>query len=331
MAERILITGITGFVGSHLADYVLSLGPKFQVFGTKRWHLSRMANIRHIADRITLVDCDLTDAVSVRNLIETVKPDRIFHCAAESFVSPSWKNPHRYMAVNYNGTVNLLDALYAQGLTDVPFHIPGSGEEYGDVPAADLPITPATVLRPVNPYAVTKIAQDLIGLVYHQSYGLHVIRTRAFNHEGPRREKVFGIPWYAYQIARIEAGESEPLMKVGHIEDRRNFTHVHDIVKAYWLATEHCKPGELYLVGSEDEASIHTFRDALEMLIEMSPRKGIRYEIDPQYVRPTQVPRLIADTRAFRKATGWEPELSFQNILTDTLEYWRARVHAGTA
>lgn len=331
MAERILITGITGFVGSHLADYVLSLGPDYEVYGTKRWHLSRMDNLRHILDRIKLLDCDLTDAVSVRNLIETVRPDRIFHCAAESFVSPSWKNPHRYMTVNYHGTVNLLDSLYYLGMKDVPFHIPGSGEEYGDVPPAELPITPATVLRPVNPYAVTKIAQDLIGFVYNRSYGLKVIRTRAFNHEGPRRDKVFGIPWYAYQIACIEAGKMEPLMKVGHIDDRRNFTHVRDMVEAYWLSTTKCTPGELYLVGSEDEACIYTFRQALEMLIGMSTVKGIRYEIDPQYVRPTQVPRLIADTRDFREATGWEPKIPFQQILTDTLEYWRERVRNGTA
>lgn len=331
MTERILITGITGFVGSHLADYVLSLGDGYEIYGTKRWHLSRMDNLRHILDRIKLIDCDLTDAVSVRNMIEIVRPDRIFHNAAESFVSPSWKTPHRYMHVNYHGTVNLLDTLYYLDMKDVPFHIPGSGEEYGDVPQAELPITPATVLRPVNPYAVTKIAQDLIGSVYHQSYGLKVIRTRAFNHEGPRRDKVFGIPWYAYQIACVEAGKMEPLLKVGHLDDRRNFTHVRDMVEAYWLSTEKCIPGELYLVGSEDKASIYTFRQALEMLIEMSSVSGIRYEIDPQYIRPTQVPRLIADTRAFREATGWEPKIPFHQILTDTLEYWRERVRNGTA
>ncbi|MFN3399765.1 MAG: GDP-mannose 4,6-dehydratase [Ferrovibrio sp.] len=330
MTERILITGITGFVGSHLADYVLALSPKYQVFGTKRWHLSRMDNIRHIQDKITLVDCDLTDPISTRNLIRDVKPDRVFHCAAESFVSPSWKNPHRYMQMNYHATVNLLDALTEQGLT-CPFHIPGSGEEYGDIAEQELPITPETVLRPVNPYAVTKIAQDLIGYVYHCSYGTKVIRTRAFNHEGPRRDKVFGIPWYAYQIACVEAGRQAPVLKVGHIDDRRNFTHVRDMVHAYWLSTEKCTPGELYLVGSEKEDSIYTFRQSLEMLIGMSSVKGIRYEIDQQYVRPTQVPRLIADTSKFRAVTGWEPVIPFQTILTETLNYWRGRVSDGTA
>jgi len=328
MAENILITGITGFVGSHLADYVLSLGPNYRVWGTKRWHLSRLDNVRHMLDDVTLVDCDLTDPISVRGMIDEVKPDRVFHCAAESFVSPSWQNPHRYMQVNYHGTVNLLDAITVRGL-DCPFHIPGSGEEYGHVDEAALPITPETVLQPVNPYAVTKIAQDLIGFVYHQSYGTKVIRTRAFNHEGPRREKVFGIPWYAYQIARVEAGKQAPRLEVGAIDDHRNFTHVRDMVEAYWLSTEKCTPGELYLVGSEAPESIHTFRQALERLIDMSTVKGITHETVPQYVRPTQVPRLIADTAKFRDATGWEPKISFETILTDTLDYWRDRVRDG--
>ena len=330
MTERILITGITGFVGSHMADFILGLDGDFEVFGLKRWHLSRMDNLRHIMERITLVDCDLTDPVGTREMMETVKPDRIFHCAAESFVSPSWKNPHRYMAVNYNGTVNLLECLRLSG-SKAPFHIPGSGEEYGQIEEHELPITPETVMRPVNPYAVTKIAQDLIGYVYNQSYGINTIRTRAFNHEGPRRDKVFGIPWYAYQVAMVEAGKMEPLLKVGHLDDRRNFTHVSDMVRAYWISTEKCVAGELYLVGSEAPETIHTFREALESLISMSKVGGITYEIDQQYVRPTQVPRLIADTQKFRDATGWEPTIPFETILTETLDYWRMRVATGTA
>jgi GDP-4-dehydro-6-deoxy-D-mannose reductase len=326
MAERILITGITGFVGSHLADYVLGLG--HEVIGTKRWHLSKLDHIRHIQDRITLIDSDLTDPISVRELITTVRPDRIFHCAAESFVSPSWKHPHRYMTVNYTATVNLLDALHSIG-SKAAFHIPGSGEEYGEILESELPITPETVMRPVNPYAVTKIAQDLIGYVYFKSYGVKVIRTRTFNHEGPRRENVFGIPWYAYQIARVEAGLQKPVLKVGHIDDRRNFTHVRDIVAAYWIATEKCEPGELYLVGSEAEDTIYTFRQALEMLIGMSSVNGITYETDAQYVRPTNVPYLIADTSRFRNATGWSPKIPFQQILTETLDYWRGRIRDG--
>jgi nucleoside-diphosphate-sugar epimerase len=158
-----------------------------------------------------------------------------------------------------------------------------------------------------------------------------VIRTRAFNHEGPRREYVFGIPWYAYQIARIEAGLQAPVVKTGHIDDRRNFTHVRDMVEAYWIATERCEPGKLYLVGSEAEDKIHTFRQALERLIEMSSVRGIRHEQDAQYVRPTNVPYLIADISEFRAATGWEPRIPFDRILADTLTYWRQRIKERSA
>ena len=328
--EKILITGVTGFVGSHLADFVLGLEGEYEVWGTRRWHSSRMDNVRHLEGRLRFFDCDLTDPVGVRSLIETVRPDRIFHNAAESFVSPSWKHPNRYMTANYGATVNLLDALHTSG-SDARIHLPGSGEEYGDIHEDEIPITPETTLRPVNPYAVTKIAQDLIGYVYFRSYGLNVIRTRAFNHEGPRREKVFGIPWYAYQIACIEAGLQDPVVKTGHLDDRRNFTHVADMVEAYWLASERCAPGELYLIGSEAPESIYTFREALEMLIGMSSATGLRHEIDPQYVRPTAVPRLIADCSKFAEATGWAPKLPFERILLDTLEYWRQRVREGTA
>jgi GDP-4-dehydro-6-deoxy-D-mannose reductase len=328
MNKNILITGITGFVGSHLADFLIENKIDCNIHGLKRWHLSNLKNIKSIINHIQLHDCDITDPISVRKLMEKLKPDIIFHCAAESFVSPSWNHPHRYMNVNYNGTLNFLDSIYNLKLRTI-FHIPGSGEEYGDIHENEIPITPETVLRPVNPYAVSKIAQDLIGYVYHRSYKLNVIRTRAFNHEGPRREKVFGIAWYAFQIAMIEKGLMTPLMRVGEIDDRRNFTHVKDMVEAYWLSTQKCVPGELYLVGSEEQNSIFTFREALEKLIEMSKVKNIKYNIVPEFVRPTGVPRLIADTQKFRKATNWKPKKTFQDILNDTLEYWRDRVNRG--
>lgn len=330
MSERVLITGITGFVGSHLADFILKNYPNVEIWGTKRYHLSRMDNIRHIQESINWVDCNLTDPIAVRAMMQKVAPDRIFHCAAESFVSPSWAHPTHYMTVNYNATVFLLDAL-REANSKAKFHIPGSGEEYGEIDVSDLPITNATTLNPVNPYAVTKISQDLIGYVYHKSYGLNVIRTRAFNHEGPRRDKVFGIPWYAYQVAMIEAGLQSPEIKTGHIDDKRNFTHVEDMVEAYWIATEKCTPGKLYLVGSDEESKVHTFRKALEDLISLATVKDIKHASDPRYIRPTNVPYLIADISDFRAVTGWEPKISYEKIITDTLDYWRDRVKCGTA
>jgi len=324
--KKILITGITGFVGSHLAEYCLE--KEVKLFGFKRYHLSNMKNVRHIEEKIEWYDCDMLDGKAVTKYIGKIRPDIVFHMAAQSFVSPSWDHPILYMEANYNMTVNLLEACLVNKINP-KIHIPGSGEEYGEILEDELPIKPTTILRPVNPYAVSKIAQDLIGYVYFRSYGLKVIRTRSFNHEGPRRDKVFGIPWYAYQIARIEVGLQKPLVKVGYIDDRRNFTHIKDMVHAYWLAVEKCQPGELYLIGTEKPSHIHTFREALEMLIKMSKVKKISYEIDPQYVRPTQVPRLICDASEFVAQTGWKPTISFEKILEDTLNYWRKQVKIG--
>lgn len=321
--KKVLITGITGFVGSHLADYCLE--KNVTLFGFRRYHLSGLKNVAHIESKIEWCDCDMMDMKSVMKSIDKIKPDIVFHMAAQSFVSPSWDHPHLYMDANYKMTVNLLEACL-QSNRNAKIHIPGSGEEYGDIREDELPINASTVLRPVNPYAVSKVAQDLISYVYFRSYGLNVVRTRAFNHEGPRRDKVFGIPWYAYQIAKIEYGLQKPYLKVGHIDDKRNFTHVKDMVHAYWLAVEKCTPGELYLIGSEKEAHVSTFRQALERLIDMSTVSGISYEIDPQYVRPTQVPRLICDTSTFSSLTKWEPKISLETMLRDTLEYWRDQV-----
>lgn len=320
---KVLITGIAGFAGSHLADLLLEK-EEVELYGLKRWNIERLRNIKHLLDdkRLTLIDCDITDPISVRNLVNKVKPDQIYHLAAESFVSPSWLHPSHYMDVNFKGTVNFLDAIKEAGLK-TRILIPGSGEEHGEIYEHELPITEDTILRPVNPYAVSKIAQDLIGYVYFRSYGLNVIRTRAFNHEGPRRDYVFGVPWYAYQIARMEAGKQEPILTHGHIEDRRNFTHIKDLVAAYVLAMEKCNPGELYLIGHENPEHIHTYHEIIEMLIKMSTVTGIQTKTDEQFVRPTAVPRLIGDTRKFKELTGWEPKITFQQILKDTLEYWR--------
>ncbi|MFW9996696.1 MAG: GDP-mannose 4,6-dehydratase [Candidatus Odinarchaeota archaeon] len=321
--EKVLVTGITGFVGSHIADYCLEKGVK--LFGFKRYHLSNMKNVSHIEDEIIWIDCDMMDMKSVIKSVRECMPDKIFHMASQSFVSPSWDHPHLYMDANYKMTVNILEACIANEINP-RILIPGSGEEFGEIYEEELPITESTIIRPVNPYAVSKVAQDLIAYVYYRSYGLNVIRTRAFNHEGPRRDKVFGIPWYAYQIARIENGLQEPVIKVGHIDDKRNFTHVKDMVHGYWLAMEKCTPGELYLIGSEKSNDIHTFREALEKLISLSHVSKITYEIDEKYVRPTQVPFLICDTSKFRALTNWEPTIGFEKILEDTLEHWRYQV-----
>lgn len=321
--EKILITGITGFVGSHIAD--LCLKNDVDLFGLKRYHLSKMDNVKEIEHKIKWIDCDMMDPKSVKKAIETCAPDKIFHMASQSFVSPSWDHPNLYMDANYRMTVNLLEACLSCKINP-KILIPGSGEEFGEIYENELPITENTTIRPVNPYAVTKVAQDLIGFVYYKSFGLNIIRTRAFNHEGPRRDKVFGIPWYAYQIAKIEKGLQKPNLRVGFLDDKRNFTHVKDMVSAYWIAVNKCVPGELYLIGSENKDDVHTFRECLEDLIKMSDVKDITYEVVPEFVRPTQVPFLIYKGDKFRELTGWKPEIGYKKILSDTLDYWRTKV-----
>jgi len=323
--KKILITGITGFVGSHMADYIFDNKKDVKIFGIKRYHLSRLDKIQHIYDKINWIDCDITDPISVEKLIRKVNPDKIFHFAAESFVSPSWDHPHRYMSVNYNGTLNILEAMKKIG-SKAKILIPGSGEEYGLLDSKDMPITEKTLINPVNPYAVTKVAQDYISYVYYKSFGVKVIRLRTFNHEGPRRENVFGLSSYAYQIAKIEKNLMKGPILVGHLDDKRNFTHILDIVRAYWVATEKCVVGKLYLVGNESHKSVFTFRQALEKLKKMSNVKNLKHKTHKPFVRPTNVPFLITKKTNFEKETNWKPKLNFDKILLDTLNYWRNRL-----
>jgi GDP-4-dehydro-6-deoxy-D-mannose reductase len=327
---KILVTGGTGFVGSHLLDMLVSDNSQKnlqnEIYATRRYHLSRRDKIEHLEKNVTWLDCDITDAISVNKVFKDIKPDQCFHMAAESFVSPSWDHPNRFMDVNYHGTVNILDSIknFAPACRIL---LPGSGEEYGEVSLSDLPITKNTPLRPVNPYAVTKIAQDLIGFVYFKSYNLNVIRLRTFNHEGPRRERYFGIASFCYQLAKIEKGLQDPIVKVGHIDDKRNFTHVKDIIRAYLLAMNTLDPGNLYIVGSDDDKNVATFREVLNRLISGSIYKQeIKISEASEYVRPTAVPYLIGDISEFRGLTGWAPEYSLNQILEDVMKYWRERV-----
>ncbi len=328
MPKKVLITGITGFAGSHLADLLLE-DPNIELYGFKRWHLSSMRNVRHIENKVKWYDVDVTDAIGCHKALSEIRPDEIYHLAAESFVSPSWDHPCHYMDVNYMGTVNMMEAMRQLKLDNTRILLPGSGEEYGEIYEHEIPITPESILRPVNPYAVTKVAQDLIGWVYFKSYGTKVIRSRAFNHEGPRRHHVFGIAWYAYSVARIEAGLQEPVIETGHTSDKRNFTHIRDLVTAYKLAMEKCVPGELYLIGSERANSIYTFQEVAEKLAKMSTVNGITTKVADKFVRPTAVPRLIGDCSKFANLTGWKPQIEFDDMLEDILNYWRDYVKQG--
>ncbi len=321
MKERVLITGITGFVGSHLADFLLGTG-KFDVYGGKKIN-GRLRNVRHILDKVQLIDFDLIDYFSVRNLLKESKPSCIYHLGALSWVTPSWSHPSAYMQVNAIGTINLLEAIRELNLK-CRVLVSCTPEEFGDVQKEKLPITEETPIAPVNHYAASKAAQDAICMSYYASYGIPIIRTRAFNHEGPRRDVSGALASFAHQIALIEAGKQEPVIKVGNLDAKRNFTHVKDMVRAYRLAMEKGTPNELYLIGSDN---VYTIKECLENLISLSPLKNkIKYAVDQKRVRPTELRYLIGDCSKFRKLTGWKPEISFDDTLKDILEYWRGFV-----
>jgi len=317
---RVLITGITGFAGSHLAEYILARHPDVEVFGIVRWR-SRMENILSIQDKIELCEADLKDMVSLQGCLAHVRPDRIFHLAAQSFVPTSWKCPAETFAINATGEINLFEALLS--LKQSPLiQVAGSSEEYGRVFPDEIPMKETNPLRPLSPYAVSKVAQDLLGYQYFQSYGLPVIRTRGFNHTGPRRGEVFVTSSFAKQIVEIEKGKKEPVIHVGNLDAQRDFNDVRDIVEAYWLSLEKGERGEVYNIGSGVARPI---REVLDILLSLSQAK-VRVEVDPKRLRPSDVPILLADSSKFIGRTGWEPRIPFRQTLRDLLDYWRDRI-----
>lgn len=322
---RVLITGITGFAGSHLADYILANYPGVEIHGTRRWR-SKEDAADHLNSSVTFHECDITDAHNMYQIIERLKPDRIFHLAAQSYVPASWDSPAETFHTNVIGQCNLLEAikrLRPSGYDPI-VQIAGSSEEYGLVSSDDLPIKETTSLRPLSPYAVSKVAQDYMGYQYWQSFRIRVIRTRAFNHEGPRRGEVFVVSNFCKQIAEIESGTRPSIIYVGNLEAIRDFTDVRDVVGAYWMAAELCEPGDVYNIASGQG---HRIASVLEQLLGLSTHR-IRVERDPQRVRPSDVPVLIGDSTKFRGATGWRPQIPFEQTLRDSLTYWRRRLAA---
>ena len=315
---RILITGITGFVGSHLADYALAKGD-VEVFGTVRWR-SRLDNIEHIQDEIKMIDCDLKDNVATRKVLQEVRPDYIFHLAAQSFVPTSWVAPAETLSTNIIAQLNLLEGIRDLGL-DSRIQVAGSSEEYGLVYEHEAPIKEDNPLRPLSPYAVSKVAQDFLAYQYHKSYGIFAVRTRAFNHTGPRRGDVFVTSNFSRQVALIEKGKKDPVIEVGNLEAKRDFSDVRDIVRAYWLALEKGEAGEVYNIGS---GRAITIQGLLDLILSLS---DIEIEVRqmPERMRPSDVELLVTDYSKFNRATGWEPEIPFEKTIEDLLNYWRER------
>lgn len=315
---RVLITGITGFAGSHLADYCLSRGD-VEVFGIVRWR-SRTENIEHFESKVKLLECDLRDATSTRSIIEEIKPEFIFHLAAQSYVPTSWKAPSESLTTNVLGQLNIFEAVRRVNL-DCRIQIAGSSEEYGMVYPNELPIKEENPLRPMSPYAVSKVAQDLLGYQYYMSYKMDIIRTRGFNHTGPRRPPVFVCSDFAKQIVDIEKGLREPVIYVGNLEARRDFTDVRDTVRAYFLALEKGESGQVYNICSEKSYSMQEVLDKLLALSDTS----VEVRQEPSRMRPSDVPVLEGDCSRFRDATGWRPEIPFDQSLQDIMTFWRDR------
>ena len=316
-----LITGITGFVGSHLADYLIEKGEEVQ--GIYRWR-SRNDSIRHIKDKIKLIPCDLTDSTSVTRCLEETKPDYIFHLAAQSYVTDSFTQPNATVQANIVGTLNLLEGIRAlkkkEGYDPV-VHVCSSSEVYGQVRPNEVPIKETNPFRPANPYAVSKVGEDMFALQYWLSYGIKTLRTRMFTHTGPRRIMDSAEIAFAKQIVRIERGEQEPIVKVGNLKSVRTFADVRDAVKAYHLLVRKCTPGEAYNIGGNTTMEIG---DMLNMLIDLSPKKSeIKVEVDKNLLRPSDVTLQIPDIGKFVSETGWQPEIPFEKTLEDILNYLR--------
>ncbi len=317
--RRVLVTGVTGFAGSHLVDYLLTRDD-CEIHGIWRWR-SRTENIEHLKPGdMTLHECDLRDATSTFDTVAKVKPHWICHLAAQSFVPMSWVAPTESLTTNILAQVNLFEAVRRLGLK-CRIQLACSSEEYGMVFPDEVPIRETNPLRPLSPYAVSKVTQDMLGYQYWMSWKVDSVRTRGFNHEGPRRGPVFVASDFAKQIADIEKGRKPPVLSVGNLEAKRDFTDVRDMVRAYVLALEKCEPGEVYNIC---RGRCWSIREVLDMLL---ARTKVKIEVhqDPARLRPSDVQILLGDNSKFVRATGWQPTIPFEQTLEDMLEHWRSR------
>jgi GDP-4-dehydro-6-deoxy-D-mannose reductase len=316
--KKALITGITGFAGSHLAELLLKEG--YDVIGTTRPR-SKTDNITHILNKIRIEDADITDSHSLFNVVSKVKPNLIFHLAAQSYVPTSWASPATTIEANILGSVHLFEAVRSAGINP-RIQIACSSEEYGLVYKNEIPIKETNPLRPQSPYAVSKVAMDYLGYQYFASYKMNIVRTRGFNHTGPRRGDIFAESTFAKQIAEIEKKKKEPIIFVGNLEAKRDYTDVRDMVKAYLLAVLKGESGEVYNICSGQTIRMG---DMLSLLLSLSKIK-VKIKQDPTRMRPSDVPILLGDNTKFVKRTGWKAKIPFEKTMKDLLNYWRERV-----
>lgn len=313
---RALITGITGFAGGHLTQILLDR--KDEIFGVAR---DQGVGLSHLNQEITPVIADLQDFEVVNTLLADVRPDAIYHLAGQAFVPTAWADPWSTLENNIRPQLNILQAMVKQK-SKARLLIVASNQVYGPVTADQLPVNEETPLRPDNPYGVSKVAQDILGLQYFLSHGIDVLRVRAFNHIGPRQNPVFVSASFARQIAQIEAGLTEPVIRVGNLEAKRDFTDVIDVMRAYTLLVDYGEPGEAYNVGTGRAYSI---RYLLDVLLSYTHQE-IKIEQDETRMRPSDISVIYADNSKLRSTTGWEPTITFEDSLKHVLDYWREEV-----
>ncbi|GAB4427552.1 MAG: GDP-mannose 4,6-dehydratase [Chloroflexi bacterium OHK40] len=314
---RALITGINGFVGGHLADYLLAQD------GCEVWGLTRAPGRlpTHLAGKVREVYADLSDAEATLQAIVAAQPTVIYHLAGQPFVPESFRDPAGTLSTNTLGALHIFLALIEYRLK-ARVVVVGTNEEYGTITAADLPINEATPLRPANPYGVSKAAQSLLAQQYHRSHGLDVVCVRPFTHIGPRQNERFVTAAFARQIARIERGLQPPVVQVGNLSARRDFTDVRDMVQAYALLAAYGEPGAVYNAGSGEAVMV---RELLDVLLEASTAR-VEVRLNPELMRPIDIPLVVCDARRLRERTGWTPRIPLRQTLSDILDYWREQV-----
>ena len=314
---KALITGISGFAGSHLAEFLLNKG--YKVYGIF-YDKSTFLNLNGFIDRIILYQCDIKSYDSLKKIIIKVKPDEIYHLAAISFIPTSLVNPKLTFDTNLYGTLNLYESAKESKVNPKILFV-GSADEYGLIEESALPIKEDYSLRPVNPYAISKMSADFMSYFYFKDHGLNIIRIRPFNHIGPRQSPEFVCSSFAKQIVEIEKGVKEPIIKAGNLEAKRDFTDVRDMARAYWLAVQKGKTGDVYNICSGKTVSI---KEILDKLLNMS-KKNIKVKQDPKRLRSSDIPVLLGNSTKFRKQTSWEQKIPFEKTLRCILDYWREK------
>jgi GDP-mannose 4,6-dehydratase len=328
MKKTALITGISGMVGSHLADLLLKK-TNWNIYGLCRWR-SPLDNIDHLLDlankknsRLKFISADLNDYSSLIKALEISKPDYIYHLAAQSFPLASFEEANSTFNTNFIGTYNLLNAVKL--LKQKPYvHVCSSSEVFGKVKKEDVPINENCHYHPASPYAISKVGTDLVGKYFHEAFGMKVLITRMFTHTGPRRGDVFAESSFAKQIALIEAKKIKPSIKVGNLKSLRTFADVRDAVEAYYLLlTKNPKPGAFYNIGGNFSCTIG---EMLNYLLSQSKIKNIKIKTDKSRLRPIDADLQVPNIAKFLNATGWKPKITFEKTMIDLLNYWRNKV-----